>query len=67
MSDLDEKIAAAAQRAKLEVVTQELLAAQTSLTAIFDGIGNGEQVPLTYPDGRVVLITRAKPRTEKEV
>jgi hypothetical protein len=66
MSDLDEKIAAAAQRAKLEVITQELRAAQTSLAAIFDGIGQRRAGPAHYPDGKVVLITRAKPRTEKE-
>lgn len=65
-SDLEDKIAAAAQRARMEIITVELHALQQSLAAIFDGIARREQVDLTYDDGEIVTITRAKKRGEKD-
>lgn len=66
ISDLEDKITAAAQKARIEVITAELHAAKRSLAAIFDCIARREQIDLTYDDGEIVTITRAKKRGEKD-
>lgn len=47
----------------LERLNKQLL---DDIGAIYDGIRRGDQVELTYPDGEVILITKARPRTGKE-
>ncbi|RVC47628.1 hypothetical protein EN781_00395 [Mesorhizobium sp. M4A.F.Ca.ET.090.04.2.1] len=66
ISDLQASIARAQTQAKMDVLerTNEVLTRQ--LAAIFDGIGRNEQVELIYPNGEVVLITKARKRGEKE-
>lgn len=62
ISDLQARIAQAQTQAKMDLLERanEILTLQ--LTAIFDGIGRNEQVELVYPNGELVLITKARPR-----
>lgn len=65
-SDMQMEVARAQEQAKMDVLerTNERLALQ--LAAIFDGIGRNEQVELVYPNGEIVLITKARKRGEKD-
>jgi hypothetical protein len=65
-SEMHDEVLIAQTQAKMDVLERinERLARQ--LAAIFDGIGRNEQVELVYPNGEVVLITKARKRGEKE-
>ncbi|PWJ88433.1 hypothetical protein C8D77_111156 [Mesorhizobium loti] len=66
VSDLQERIARAQVDAKMTVLEQMIDRMHCQLQSIFDGIGRNEQVELVYPDGEVVLITKARPRKAGE-
>ncbi len=65
-SDVQERIARAQADAKMTVLEQMIERMHFQLQSIFDGIGRGDQVELVYPDGEVVLITKARPRKAGE-
>lgn len=64
--DLQLEIAEAQTRAKMEILEKEHIRLSMQMQSIFDGIGRNEQVELVYPNGEVVLITKARKRGEKE-
>lgn len=63
-SDVDMAISRAKENAENKILRETIERLQFSLAAIFDGIKAGEQVPLHYPDGTVLLATKAKPRNK---
>ncbi|RUV63678.1 hypothetical protein EOA64_08270 [Mesorhizobium sp. M1A.F.Ca.IN.022.02.1.1] len=62
ISDLQLRIAQAQTQAKMDLLERAKESLTSQLTTIFDGIGRNEQVELIYPNGEVVLITKARPR-----
>lgn len=64
MSDQVAAIEAATRRAEMDVLQTRLQEAIESLANIFDSIARGEKVDLTYPDGQIITITRARNRGE---
>lgn len=66
VSDLQERVAKAQVDAKMTVLEQMIDRMHSQLQSIFDGIARGGQVELVYPDGEVVLITKARPRKTGE-
>lgn len=65
-SDLEERVNRAALQARLDVLTKAYEEARDGLAAIFDAISRGDQAELTFPDGRLIRITKAKNRGEKD-
>jgi hypothetical protein len=66
ISDVQYEIAEAQRNAKVEILERACNRALIQLQSIFDGIGRNEQVELVYPNGEIVLITKARKRGEKE-
>ncbi|MES0071857.1 hypothetical protein [Mesorhizobium sp. M0058] len=66
LSDLQASIARAQLDAKMTILEQMNERLTLQLQSIFDGIARGGQVELVYPDGEVVLITKARPRKTGE-
>lgn len=65
-SDEIERIERAKMRAEMEHLQGRVERLSSDMAAIFDAIANGEQIDLQYPDGRVLTVTRAKKRGERE-
>ncbi|MDG4887616.1 MAG: hypothetical protein E5V67_22820 [Mesorhizobium sp.] len=66
LSDLQASIARAQIEAKMDVLERTNERLTLHLQSIFDGIGRNEQVELIYPNGEVVLITKARKRDRGE-
>jgi hypothetical protein len=66
ISDIEFEIADAQRNAKVAILERAHNRLSLQLAAIFDGIGRNEQVELVYPNGEIVLITKARKRGEKE-
>ncbi len=65
-SEIQMAVSQAQTQAKMELLEREYERLSMQLSSIFDGIGRNEQVELVYPDGEVVLITKARPRKAGE-
>lgn len=66
LSDLQLQIAHAQTQAKMDLLERTNEQLTRHLQAIFDGIGRNEQVELVYPNGELVLITKARKRDRSE-
>lgn len=66
IGDVQSEIAEAQRNAKIEILERAHNKAILQLAAIFDGIGRNEQVELVYPNGEMVLITKARKRERGE-
>jgi hypothetical protein len=66
ISDLQFRIAQAQTQAKMDLLERANETLTFQLQVIFDGIGRNEQVELVYPNGEVVLITKARKRDRGE-
>ncbi|RUV99358.1 MULTISPECIES: hypothetical protein [unclassified Mesorhizobium] len=66
ISDLQLRIAQAQTEAKMDLLERANVSLTSQLMTIFDGISRNEQVELIYPNGEVVLITKARKRDRSE-
>jgi hypothetical protein len=64
--ELEDRLKFERVQVELTVLREAYDELRGDMDSIFTRIGRREQVELHYPDGEIVLITRAKPRTEKE-
>lgn len=61
-----ERIERAKMRAEMEHLQARVERLSSDMAAIFDGIRNGDRVELTYEDGEVITITKARKRGDRE-
>lgn len=66
LSEMQLEVSRAQLAAKMEVLERVNERLTLHLQWIFDGIGRNEQVELVYPNGEVVLITKARKRERGE-
>ena len=65
-SELQERIGAEQAKAEMTILRSAYDDMASNLDSIFTRIARGEQVELHYPDGKVILVTKAKPRKAGE-
>lgn len=64
--EMEDRVAKAKLEAEMRVLQTAYEAMASNLDAIFTRIARGDQVELHYPDGKVILVTKAKPRKAGE-
>ncbi|RWB67598.1 hypothetical protein [Mesorhizobium sp.] len=64
--DLRAEIELAHMKAEMALLQQRYDKMESDLDSIFTRIARGDQVELHYPNGEIVLITKARKRGEKE-
>jgi len=64
--EMEDRFQKARLEAEMKVLQTAYETVRADLDSIFTRIGRGEQVELHYPDGKVVLITKAKKRGNGE-
>lgn len=63
---VEEKSEIEALKVRIKILEQANAGLSSNLDAIFNRIARGDQVELHYPDGSVVLITKARKRNAGE-
>lgn len=64
--EMQDAIARAHMEAEMKLLQMHHDKMADDLDSIFTRIARGEQVELHYPDGKVILVTKAKPRKAGE-